>query len=231
MEYKPLPISGLIVAYNEQKNIRYALESLGPITTEIILVDSFSTDKTIEIANQYGCTIYNREFDNHRNTKNFGIEKCSNTWVFVLDADEIIPLFLAAQINDILQKAEQEGIDAIGIPRFNCIDGIGPKGFPDWQVRLTRNYIRYIGHPAHHTNTGNSKKQAYWNQYGYLLHMKTQEMQEDDNRGYFALRPQDYESLPEGVTPEFADKCKEAVKNTNPENPNLYKEIIQKGLL
>lgn len=225
------PISGVIVSYNEQKNIRYALESLLPISSEIILIDSFSTDKTIEIAQQYKCNIYNREFDNHRNTKNFGIEKCNNKWIFVLDADEIIPTFLANQIENILKRAELEEIDAIGIPRFNCIDGIGPKGFPDWQVRLTQKHIRYTGHPSHHTNTENSRKQAYWNQYGYILHMKTQEMQEADNRGYFALRPQDYQTLPEGVTPEFAEQCKEAVKNTNPENPNLYQEIIKKGLL
>jgi len=81
-------ISGVIVVLNEQKVLRRALENLQRFTNEIVLVDSHSTDDTLKIAAEYNCRIFQRDFDNHRDQKNFAIEQCKSEWIFLLDADD-----------------------------------------------------------------------------------------------------------------------------------------------
>jgi len=85
-----LPITVIILTYNEEKNIEECLKSIHGFFEEIFIVDSFSTDKTIEIAKKYTDKIYQHEFENHAKQwfwalKNLPIK---NEWILGLDADQ-----------------------------------------------------------------------------------------------------------------------------------------------
>lgn len=81
-------ISGLIITYNEEKNIREVLECFN-FCNEIILVDSFSTDRTVEIAQQNPkVKICQQEFVDYTKQRNKAISLAENDWIFFLDGDE-----------------------------------------------------------------------------------------------------------------------------------------------
>ena len=84
-------LSVLILTKNNQRSINYALMSVQPYADEIIVLDSGSQDKTLEIANRYTDKIYFREFEGHfGQQKNYGLSKCTGKWIFILDSDEFI---------------------------------------------------------------------------------------------------------------------------------------------
>ena len=82
--------SGIIITYNEEGRISQCINSLNPFCSEILVVDSFSTDKTIELAKKLGAKVIQNEFNSHVKQKNFAIENAKNDWIISIDADEII---------------------------------------------------------------------------------------------------------------------------------------------
>jgi len=82
-------ITAIIPTFNEESNIQSALDSVS-FADEIIVIDSFSTDNTLEIVKNTDAILLQRNFDNFSNQKNFAIRKASNDWIFLLDADETI---------------------------------------------------------------------------------------------------------------------------------------------
>ena len=92
-------ITAIIPTFNEESNIQRALESVS-FADEIIVVDSFSTDRTVAIVKESNAILLQRKFDDFSNQKNFAIEKSSNEWFFLLDADERIPNNLKTEIQE-----------------------------------------------------------------------------------------------------------------------------------
>ena len=82
-----LPVSVVIVTKNEEVNIRDALQSIGN-KAEIVIVDSYSTDRTTEICKEFTDKIFQREWHGYASQKQTAIELASNPWVFILDSDE-----------------------------------------------------------------------------------------------------------------------------------------------
>ena len=82
--------SGIIITYNEEGRISQCINSLNPFCSEILVVDSFSTDKTIELAKKLGAKVIQNEFNSHVKQKNFAIENAKNDWIISIDADELI---------------------------------------------------------------------------------------------------------------------------------------------
>ena len=80
-------ISAIIPTLNEEIHIADAIKSLS-FADEIIVIDSFSEDKTIEIAEKLNVKIIKREFDDFSSQKNFAIKQASHNWIYILDADE-----------------------------------------------------------------------------------------------------------------------------------------------
>ncbi len=95
-------VTAIIPALNEEKNIEGAIGSLA-FADEIIVIDSFSTDKTISICKKHDVTVIQREFDDFSSQKNYAIDQASFDWIFVLDADERIPYELSQEIAEILK--------------------------------------------------------------------------------------------------------------------------------
>ena len=90
-------ITGIIPTYNEEINIEAAIDSLS-FVDELIIIDSYSTDKTVALANAKGVRLVQREFDDFSSQKNYAINLAKHSWVFILDADERIPSLLKKQI-------------------------------------------------------------------------------------------------------------------------------------
>ena len=90
-------LSVIIPTYNEELYLRDALYSV-KFADEIIVIDSFSTDKTVEIAKEYGCNVISRQFDNFSNQKNHALQFATGDWVLFVDGDERIPYALKQEI-------------------------------------------------------------------------------------------------------------------------------------
>src|SRR6266852_6390984 len=95
-------LSVVIITYNEEANIGRTLESVMPLVRdgkgEIIVVDSGSTDRTIEIAKSFGAKVFVEEWKGFAAQKNLAIDKATGEWVLSLDADEEISPDLAGYI-------------------------------------------------------------------------------------------------------------------------------------
>ncbi len=99
-----LPVSVIITTFNEEINIGECLDSV-LWADEILLVDSFSTDQTIEIARRYPATILQREYFGSAAQKNWSMDRVKHDWVLIIDADERVPPALAEEILTVLASA------------------------------------------------------------------------------------------------------------------------------
>ncbi len=95
-------ISAFVVCKNEERHIGLCLESLS-FCDEIIVVDSFSTDRTVEICNEYNVRVIQREWPGYRAQKEFACSQMTHEWVICLDADEYVSDELREEIELILQ--------------------------------------------------------------------------------------------------------------------------------
>jgi glycosyltransferase involved in cell wall biosynthesis len=107
---KPL-ISVCMIARNEEKNIDRCLRSVKPVADEIILVDTGSTDRTVEIARKYTDKVYYHPWnDNFSEARNQAMSYATGDWILTIDADEELA---AEDIPNVLEAAHDAGIDAI----------------------------------------------------------------------------------------------------------------------
>lgn len=104
-ENKKIKLSIAIITYNEEKNIRDCIESVNDIADEIIILDSYSVDKTKEIACEYPKVKFSEQkFKGHIEQKNNAIDLCSGQWVLALDGDERASIELKNEIQSILNS-------------------------------------------------------------------------------------------------------------------------------
>ena len=111
-------ITLIILTYNEELHLQRCLESVKNLAERIIIVDSFSTDKTCEIAQQFGAEVIQRKFVNQAEQFQWALENTniSTEWVFRLDADEYILPELYQEIKEKLNHLPQE-IKGINLKR------------------------------------------------------------------------------------------------------------------
>jgi glycosyltransferase involved in cell wall biosynthesis len=103
-------ITGLIPCKNEQRNIRECLESLYPITDEILVADSGSTDRTMEIAREFDkVRVIEREYRTSGDFKNWAIPQAQHEWIILLDADERLTEPLRREIVSTLEAPTSDG--------------------------------------------------------------------------------------------------------------------------
>jgi glycosyltransferase involved in cell wall biosynthesis len=178
-------LSVAIITLNEEQNLARTLASVS-FADEIVVVDSASTDRTIEIAESFGAKVFQQPWLGFAAQKNFAIERCSGTWVLSLDADEELSLELQQQIRTLLPT--NPPVDAYFINRRNLfLDRWIKRGgyYPDPKLRLFRRAAanfsaRYADRPVHETMVfyGESSKldfdlihHAYPTLESYLEHM------------------------------------------------------------
>ena len=125
-----------MIAMNEEANLPRTLESVR-WADEIIVVDSGSKDRTIEIAQSFGAKTSYHAFGGHGEQKNVALDLCKSDWILLLDADEVLTPALQQEIRTLLAGEPQ--FTAYWIPRLNLYFGkwIRHGGFyPDHKLRL-----------------------------------------------------------------------------------------------
>lgn len=145
-----MSISILILTFNEEKNLPACLEAI-VWCDDIVVLDSFSTDGTVEIARKFGVRVYQRQFDNFASQRNFALINLEfkHKWVFHLDADEIITEDLKSEMEREIENAK---VDAFRVPSKMIMLGkwLRFSGmYPAYQVRLGRvGVLRFkqVGH-------------------------------------------------------------------------------------
>ena len=116
-----IPLSVVIVARNEEKNIPACLDSVS-FASEIILVDDFSTDKTKDLAESLGAKVFQRAMAGDWGAQQtFAIEQATQPWILLLDCDERITPELAEEIRERIRSGEKS---AYAIKRINHFKGI-----------------------------------------------------------------------------------------------------------
>jgi glycosyltransferase involved in cell wall biosynthesis len=181
-------ISVVLITQDEEKNLPGTLESVMPLVRdgkgEIDIVDSGSTDRTLEIARSYGAKIFSEPWKGFAAQKNSAIAKASCDWVLQLDADEALGPELAAEIETALRSTGD--LCGFWIPRKNFFLGrwIKHGGFyPDPKLRLIRRgagqFEEHGAHPTIKVNgpTAHLKHALIHNAYptlrGYIDHMNS----------------------------------------------------------
>lgn len=131
-------ISLVIITFNEEANIEQCIKSTGDIADEIIVVDSFSTDKTCEIATACGARVLQHKFEGHVQQKNWAKEQARCNWVLSLDADETLDSVLFSEIKK-WKHIEQYHTTGLILNRLNFYCGKPYRTFgwyPDKKIRL-----------------------------------------------------------------------------------------------
>ena len=122
-------ITAIIPTLNEETHIADAIDSVS-FADEVIVIDSFSTDGTIEIAREKNVRILQRKFDDFSSQKNFAIEQATHDWIYILDADERVTSKLR---DEILERVKQPG-DFVGFYVYRTFYFIGRKlNYSGWQ--------------------------------------------------------------------------------------------------
>ena len=129
-------LSAVIITFNEEKNIERCLTSLAGVVDEIIVVDSFSTDRTKEICLSFGARFIEHKFEGHIQQKNWAKEQALHSLVLSLDADEALDETLRKSILQIKTNPQKHGYY---LNRFTNYCGYWVKHcgwYPDRKLRL-----------------------------------------------------------------------------------------------
>jgi glycosyltransferase involved in cell wall biosynthesis len=151
MPSQPIPaLSVVIMTYNEESNLPRCLESVKGIGEEIFILDSFSTDRTLEIARAAGARVEQHAFGGFVEQRKRALESAAYDWVFCIDADEYLSSELKASI---LRAKAANSFDGYFNNRRNKI---GPKWinhgswYPDRKIRLfDRRKVKIAGQDPH----------------------------------------------------------------------------------
>ncbi len=132
-------ITAIVLTFNEETNIRACLESIKDVVSEIFIVDSGSTDNTLNIAKEYNCEIVSHPFENYSFQRNWALDNLSisNNWVLNLDADHRLTVELRNELKVIFDKNIPPAINGFLTSRRTIFMG---------------KWIRFGGHyPTYHS--------------------------------------------------------------------------------
>ena len=132
-----MDISGLVITFNEEKNIGKCIDALFKVCNEVIIVDSMSTDNTVAIAESKGAKVVSQSFLGDGPQRTHGLPFCKNDWILNLDADEFLDADAEQFILD--KKYVEGGYDAFSfrVKNFLGDELIDFSGwYPDHKVRF-----------------------------------------------------------------------------------------------
>ncbi|MBO9566885.1 MAG: glycosyltransferase family 2 protein [Niastella sp.] len=147
-------VSAYIIGYNEERKIEAAIRSVIDWADEVIVADSFSTDKTAELSEKLGARVVQIPFEGFGKLRNVAIRSCQYPWVFSLDADERCTPEARDEILKIVKANRADGPVAYWVPRRNFFMGQWVKysgWYPDYrQPQLFKNgTMRYTEVAVH----------------------------------------------------------------------------------
>ncbi len=129
-------ISAVIITFNEEKNIARCIKSLKNLVDEIVVVDSFSTDATVELAKSLGASVIQHTFEGYVEQKNYALSCARNNWVLSIDADEALSEDLKKSLKA-LKTLDESKVYSFNRLSNYCGQWIKHCGwYPDVKVRL-----------------------------------------------------------------------------------------------
>lgn len=145
-----MKISATIITFNEELNLPRAIESLR-CCDEILIVDSGSTDRTVEIAEKFGARVIEANWRGYAGQKNYASEQATHDWILSIDADEALSEDLEGEIWQL--KKNGPDCDAYTVPRLAQYLGrwiLYSGWYPDRKMRLfDRAKARWVGDYVH----------------------------------------------------------------------------------
>ena len=172
-------LSGVVITYNEAKNIKRCLKSLIPVVDEIVVVDSYSTDETKVICKKYGVVFIEQEFLGYIEQKNYALQKASFDYVVSLDGDEALSETLQQSIINLKSNWQFSGYYC---NRFNNFCGQWIKHsdwYPNKKLRvLDRRQAQWKGINPHDRIELNDSKAKIGYLKGDILHWTYQSYSE-----------------------------------------------------
>ncbi len=131
-----VPVTAVIVAKNEEGVIGRCIDSLNPFASEILLIDSGSTDKTVEIAKQKGAKVLYKKWEGYPEQVQYGIKQAKNPYVFVIDADEEVSEELAKSIKELFKEKPSHACYKVARKTYYMGKFLEYVWYPEWRVRL-----------------------------------------------------------------------------------------------
>lgn len=143
-------LKAVIIALNEEAHIEACIASLDWID-QVVVLDAYSRDATVELAQQAGARVIQNPFENFAQQRNAALEAVEADWILFIDADERTPAALGDEIRRVITERSETGW---WIPRYNYIFGHKMRAtgwYPDYQLRLLkRTYAHYDPERAVH---------------------------------------------------------------------------------
>ncbi len=140
-------LTAIVLTHNEEQHLPDCLKSLAWVG-QVIVFDSFSADRTADIAQAAGALVSQREFDNYAGQRNAALQAAQTEWVLFVDADERVTPELVQEIQGVLDRPEA----GWWIPRHNYLFGrltLHAGWYPDHQLRLLRRARARYERPVH----------------------------------------------------------------------------------
>ncbi len=142
IKVKKYPVSAFVICMNEESQIRRCLESIS-WCQEIIVIDSGSTDKTLEICREYTDKVLHRDWSGYVDQKRFGLEQCNCEWVLNIDADEEVSEELKKEIIEITEQDKTSRIPINGYHISRVVFYLNRwwrngGWYPEYRLRLCR---------------------------------------------------------------------------------------------
>ena len=136
-------ITGVIITFNEERNIERCIKSLQAVCDHIIVLDSFSTDATEEICRSHGVTFVQHAFDGHIQQKNRALNMAETEWVLSLDADEALTPELSEAILKVKKSPTAKAYSFNRLTNY-CGNWVKHCGwYPDTKTRLVQKALAH----------------------------------------------------------------------------------------
>lgn len=187
-------LTAIIPTGNENHNIEGVLESVS-FADEVIVVDSFSTDNTVELAKKYNPKIIQREYEYSASQKNWAIPQAENEWILLVDADERVTPQLKKEIQEVLKNPPE---DIVGYWIYRNNHFMGEKvHYSGWRndkvIRLFRkSKCRYQDKYVHAEIIANGKVGKLKNRFYHNTYISLDKYVEKKNR-YATWQAKDYD--------------------------------------
>lgn len=163
-------LSLVIITLNEEKNIQRCLESAKDIADEIIVVDSYSTDKTESICNNYNVRFLKHAFEGHIQQKNWALEQANHELILSLDADEALSESLKESILEVKNQALYDAYKMNRLTNY-CGNWIHHgTWYPDTKMRLVKKAFAEWGGENPHDKLILKNKSGIKHLKGDILH-------------------------------------------------------------
>ena len=166
-----MKISSVYIIKNEEKNIEKSIQSIKNICDEIIIVDTGSTDNSIQICKDLGCKVYNYKWGNDfSKARNYAISLCSNEIIIFLDADEFFTKPLDQEDKNMIEEYFNKDIDVVGIFETDIDKTTGEQHCTHYVYKIIKNNLKYKGTIHEYVFNENRELKAHLTNEIQLLH-------------------------------------------------------------